>query len=181
MKKIMIIAAVAFTAAVVRAASIGWSYAGMAGYSGDAYSLFVIGQNNVTDINTVTDILASGGDVSAYAFASGSVAANGSAIKMATAADAPKLDAGSYTSFFVLFDASAPTSGSSKYLVVSGLAKQNLTVGATAASATFAVGSIASQVSGGTWKSYGESVPEPTSGLLLLLGMAGLALKRKVA
>lgn len=31
----------------------------------------------------------------------------------------------------------------------------------------------------GTWKS--TAAPEPTSGLLLLLGMAGLALKRKVA
>lgn len=32
-----------------------------------------------------------------------------------------------------------------------------------------------------SWKSVGGSVPEPTTGLLVLLGMAGLALKRKVA
>ena len=31
------------------------------------------------------------------------------------------------------------------------------------------------------WTAVGQSVPEPTSGLLLLLGMAGLALKRKRA
>ena len=31
----------------------------------------------------------------------------------------------------------------------------------------------------GTWETMGSSVPEPTSGLLLVLGMAGLALKRK--
>lgn len=34
---------------------------------------------------------------------------------------------------------------------------------------------------GSGWMAVGQSVPEPTSGLLLLLGMAGLALKRKVA
>ena len=32
-----------------------------------------------------------------------------------------------------------------------------------------------------SWHEVGEPVPEPTSGLLLLLGMAGLALKRKRA
>lgn len=35
--------------------------------------------------------------------------------------------------------------------------------------------------SSGTATVWTEAVPEPTSGLLLLLGMAGLALKRKVA
>ena len=37
-------------------------------------------------------------------------------------------------------------------------------------------------VSGDMWRTAGaEAIPEPTSGLLLLLGMAGLALKRKRA
>lgn len=34
---------------------------------------------------------------------------------------------------------------------------------------------------GSGWYATGSTAPEPTSGLLLLLGMAGLALKRKVA
>ena len=42
---------------------------------------------------------------------------------------------------------------------------------------------IGGVASGGnvTWTSTSSSVPEPTSGLLLLLGVAGLALKRKRA
>ena len=36
-----------------------------------------------------------------------------------------------------------------------------------------------SAISAGTQMNIGQAVPEPTSGLLLLLGMAGLALRRK--
>ena len=51
---------------------------------------------------------------------------------------------------------------------------------ATPASATqFTVGNLASAAGG--WTSAGGAAPEPTSGLLLLLGVAGLALKRKIA
>lgn len=55
------------------------------------------------------------------------------------------------------------------------------TVAATAANVVFAaanVGTFANNTD--NWKSYG-AVPEPTSGLLMLLGMAGLALRRKRA
>ncbi len=43
--------------------------------------------------------------------------------------------------------------------------------------------STVTEISGGYQSAgwYASSVPEPTSGLLLLLGMAGLALKRKIA
>ena len=42
-----------------------------------------------------------------------------------------------------------------------------------------AFGNIASSVGG--WTAAGGAIPEPTSGLLMLLGLAGLALKRKRA
>lgn len=46
--------------------------------------------------------------------------------------------------------------------------------------ATWAMMEIDTAFGGSDWQSI-QSVPEPTSGLLLLLGMAGLALKRKRA
>ncbi len=53
----------------------------------------------------------------------------------------------------------------------------------TGANATASATAAGSKITGWTTQSYDSvvAVPEPTSGLLLLLGMAGLALKRKRA
>ena len=86
---------------------------------------------------------------------------------------------GSLTAFAVVVDSTDLASAENYFLVSSGAEKT-----ATFTSATgmkqLAWGSQASitQAAGG-WTS--TSVPEPTSGLLMLLGMAGLALRRKRA
>lgn len=185
MKKLIVFAACAMLAAVTQAASVGWSLAGANSYANDAYQLFVIGQNGATDIATITALLDAGTDTSSYAFASGSVAANGAATVLAK--DSGKtLDAGTYTAFFVVFDDAAPASGSANYAVVSGAANLTKTVAATTAGVTFAAGSAASILNDSSnWKSFGPTtptpggIPEPTSGLLLLVGGAMLALRRK--
>ena len=185
MKKLILSIAIAFAAVCAQAAAVGWSVAaGNAAYGGDKYMFFIVGQNSVTSIGTVTALLDAGQDVSTYAYGSGNLLANGSATVLA-ANSGKSIDAGTYTSFAVIFDAAAPEAGKNNYVVVSGLANQTKSVSETAANVTFATGSAASIVNNSAnWQSFGSAgpiAPEPTSGLLLLLGMAGLALKRKHA
>lgn len=183
MKKLIIAVATASVGLFASAASIGWTFAGMNSYANDAYQVFVLGQKGVSEIATVSALLDQGKSASTYAFGSGVVAANGIAAKMPTAEDAPTLAGGNYTSFLVLYDAATPEPGISKYALISGLEKQSIEVGDLAATATFSNGNIAEAVNSATWKSFGPTsdVPEPTSAMLVLLGMAGLALRRKQA
>lgn len=182
MKKLIIAAAIACAAAFANAATVGWSALGAGNYANDAYSIFVIGQKGVSSIATVTALLDAGSDISSYAFGSGKIGSTGGIAQSATAAGAPTLGEGTYTSFMVVFDAATPVSGTSKYAVISGIAGQTQTVGPTTAKITFASLNISTIVNDtANWKSFGTGgdTPEPTSAMLLLLGVAGLALRRK--
>lgn len=76
------------------------------------------------------------------------------------------------TTYAIVFDVGDATpTGASKYIVSS-------TETITFANATTARTAMGLNMSNSTWTPV---APEPTSGLLLLLGMAGLALKRKRA
>ena len=167
-------------AAVTHAAAVGWQLAGAQSYANDAYQFFVIGQNGTDSIATITALLDAGTATDSYAFGSGKVAANGNAT-VAANASGKSLDAGTYTTFYVIFDSPTPASGSAKYALVSGASGLTKEIGASAAGVTFQALNQASFLNNAdNWKSYG-AVPEPTSGLLMLLGVAGLALRRKRA
>ena len=187
MKKIMIAACAIALAGLTQAASVGWGYGGAisnAEAKGSAYSFFVIGQNGVTSEAQISAMIAAGTDVSAYAFGSGTTTANGivnqpaaSSGKTITVTETTTLEG-----FMVIFN-DDKVADATKFLVignddcgtVNGFSK---TAGSTTASVNFAAGNVANYVNNASnW----QDIPEPTSGLLLLLGVAGLALKRKRA
>ena len=179
MKKLILAAAIVCAAAMSQAASVGWSLAGLSNYAGDAYSLFIIGQNEVTSVAQITALLDAGKSVSSYAFYEGNVANNGAANVLATASGLTVPNSATYTSFFVVFD-DADASSAANYLAITADQSANLTksVNATAASVTFAGGNQSTYANNpANW----SAVPEPTSGLLMLLGVAGLALRRRRA
>ncbi len=180
MKKVIVFAAGLLLAAVTQGASVGWTLAGANNYAGDKYMFFVVGQNGADSIATISALLDAGESLDGYAFGSGTVAANGSAITT-FGTSGKSLGEGTYESFYVIFDSASPTAGESKYALVSGGANQTKTFTATAASVTFAAGNQSSYLNdAANWKPYG-SIPEPTSGLLMLVGLAGLALRRRRA
>ena len=186
MKKILMIIAIACAAAFANAASVGWSAAtGSADFGNKTYYFFVIGQNNVESISAITGLLDDGQDVSSYAFGSGKTLASNGAINTTAGASGKTLGAGQYTAFFALFDSEAPVAGKSKYVIISGQTNMTKDITASAATTTFAAANVSGIVGNASnWQSFGSAgpiAPEPTSGLLLLLGMAGLALKRKHA
>ena len=80
--------------------------------------------------------------------------------------------------FMVVTDTETVTDAT-KFLVASGNATTaGATTAASSSGATVAF-ALGSQASNADWHS--AAAPEPTSGLLVLLGMAGLALRRKCA
>ena len=182
MKKLVVFAACTMLAAVTQAAAVGWSLSGANSYANDSYQMFVIGQKGATDIATIVALLDAGKDTSSYAFGSGAISSTG--LATVTAASSGKtLDAGTYTAFFVVFDDASPAAGSANYAVISGAANLTKTIGATTASMQFVAGNQSTYLNDTkNWKSFGPTsggVPEPTSGLLLLVGAGMLALRRK--
>ena len=180
MKKIMTLAACLLIAAVTHAAAVGWTIAGASAFANGGYDVFLVGQNGVTSMEQITALLQSDGveALSGYAWATGTVNASGSASKTATASGKTitYIDGGSaadntYTAFAVIWDAAKENA--------SWTASATTTLANNSTGKTFGFGNQSANLAANMTPYNGSGVPEPTSGLLLLVGGAMLALRRK--
>ena len=188
MKKLMVIATVALAAVSLNAATIKWTAGQVydptgtqikgAGVTFYAFFTSVAGDPTAEPVvpapavKTVADAAAAAamiakGDLSAVA-ASGSANALGAVSLTSAAAIGDLFVTGTSFDGIII----AMTSDNSKYLDLGGQHKDVLNGASTV---TVGLGNIKNAA--GDW----QTVPEPTSGLLLLLGVAGLALRRRRA
>ena len=184
-------------AAVAQAASINWTITNVYSPS-DSTSKVAVGSMsawvfvtaNSTDVTTgipVTTLAAvqtvlDSGDLTGLSSLSAAHASNTAAAGAFTGATGlTGFSTGTLTAFAVVVDSTDLASAGNYFLVSDGATKSATFTSATGAK-YLAWGDQTSYTQGaGKWASVATDVPEPTSGLLLLLGMAGLALRRKVA
>jgi hypothetical protein len=185
MKKIMIIAAVAISAAFANAASVDWlgSYVMQPGASSVASgylgALFAADDISIADLSAQIAV----GDFTGFnTFGVNQKTTNASGSFAATSWGT--MDAGEHTFYAVVIDAS--TVADATQFWVSGTKTEALVDG-VGMETTVNFGLMTDTMTASNWTAItsesGESgaVPEPTSGLLMLLGVAGLALRRKQA
>ena len=154
MKKLLILAAVIVAGVAANAASFKWSAANIYASNGtDKYSGPATLYAVIGGVNTEV---------------SSATVSNGLIAQTATSFSDDSLVANTYYDFFFTIEDGGKTFTSSTKNV---LAQESAT-------ASIGFGNMQSATQNASnW----QSVPEPTSGLLMLLGMAGLALKRKRA
>ena len=162
MKKILIMAAVAVVTIAANAASFKWTATNI--YSSDATTKF-------SGTATLYAYLSTADASSAFVVTTGTVTSgtikDGSTTGLTFDTDA--VTAGSTYNFYMVIEDNGKTFRSAEKTGVSAQATATTTVG---------FGSLATATQNASnW----AAVPEPTSGLLMLLGVAGLALKRKRA
>ncbi len=186
MKK-LIVAMVAITTAVVaNAAAMNWSvsYSYQPGADTDSgpfasgwiMAVFDAGVTATSTADKISTLIKGGAAdaVTTYAVSTATGDSDGGASKYGVnfTGDA----GGTANAYLVLFDATTVAAAENFY--VSDVASGAIPTSGTSGMIYFGDdGDLLGSAVAGSW----QAIPEPTSGLLMLLGMAGLALKRKRA
>ena len=182
MKKLMIAAAIVCAAVVGQAASVAWdvawvysNYGSVNTYDdGSSVNYWIVNMVSATDTSGLS-VDKDGNLVNSANYAvvdSGSYSASGNGAAEGTIAN------GNYLAM-VIYDSANGLYGVSDANAVSGIVADPPTAGSLAASFQNDGGSEGYIIANTPIPT--SPVPEPTSGLLVLLGMAGLALRRKQA
>ena len=184
MKKLIVVAVAVALAAMSQAAQVTWTASAIAqsGESTSYYAMIVdaAGITGATSASVVEAIIKD--TFTGTVIYEGDATYNASKAQVAVAFAKKTVMNGSYGSgseveyMTILFDAATPDAAKN-YMVTSG----DTPVTAHFSDASLLAVPQGSQA-GKTWTAVpGSSVPEPTSGLLMLLGVAGLALRRRRA
>ena len=192
MKKLMIACFAVAIAAVAQAATINWtitnvyspsdSTAKVAAGSMSAWLFVTANSTDVTSGIPVTTLAAvqavlDSGDLTGLSSLAAAHASNSAEGTIGGATGLTGFSSGSLTAFAVVVDSTDLAAAENYFLAGNGSEKTASFTSATGMKVlNWGSQATITQAAGG-W----TAVPEPTSGLLLLLGMAGLALKRKHA
>ena len=200
MKKLMTVAVAALGAVFAHGATVAWTITNVNGpngsslSTGSAYVFFVQQSSGKADTSEwaglkekgATAMLAALADAN-FSYTSADITADpGTWSYNSATVDASALKTNSelglagstkYSVYAVIFDSTTITD-ESKYMVTAATTAATTYSDSAGTTKSFAIGS--QSTASATWYAVGtSSVPEPTSGLLMLLGVAGLALKRK--
>ena len=187
MKKLMFMLAAAVAVVSAQAASVNWTCTNVKDGTGSAISgvaYFIdaatLSQSEFKALSGASAFNTALSGMYSYTPTDVGNAAGKYTVDAAHAVDNATLglsDASSYSVYLAVFDTATITDSSKYYLTdVKDLTTYS---GTSSASLKFGSQSTASQAAG-AWGSV-QGVPEPTSGLLMLIGLAGLALRRKRA
>ena len=192
MKKLVLMGVAIAIATIAQAATVSWTITNVYSPSDSTTKVAVGGATaylfvtaNSTDVTTgipVTTLAAvqailDSGDLTGLSGLAAVSKANNAAGGFTGATGLTGFSSGSLEAFAVVVDGTDLASAEN-YFIVSGGATKTVTFTSATGAKALGWGDQTSYTQGaGKW----SAVPEPTSGLLLLLGMAGLALKRKVA
>ena len=167
MKKVMLLAVAIVAATVVNAAAVSWKASNVIGPNGSTPTGSAV--ELVCSIYTTDGTLVGSSSDNSISFKAYTATVDGTA---------------NNTAYYAVLSGSATIDGK-EYELASSITDTKFyftTDAAATYSINFTDGTGMTSSGIGTWSSASwTAVPEPTSGLLLLLGMAGLALRRKQA
>ena len=189
MKKILLACAAVTLVAVAQAASINWTISNVyqsgntsEKISAGSYTAYLFVTENTTDVSLKTTSMAAvqailgSEDLTGLANLAAVSKTNTGLGVWAGATGLTGFSSGALSAFAVIID-STDLASAEHYLLVSNGTEKSVTFSSASGAKVLAFGDQTALTQGDGW----QAVPEPTTGLLLLIGMAGLALRRKQA